>query len=111
MSIKEYLSLRVGYTMPAGNKFVFMVMLCVCATSPAAAASAADADYSAMRAGETAFIPLDGSGGGRPTTGTEQYQQPRTSSDAETSKGDLHLDELNFVATTPRIRTTSAPSR
>lgn len=99
--------------MAAGNEFVFTVMLCVCATSSAAAASAADADYSALRAAETAFIPLDGSGGGRPAAGAEQLQQPPRTfpSDAETSKGDLHLDELNFVATTPRIRTTSAPSR
>lgn len=110
------------------NKFI--LILCVCATSMIASvataalattSTAAMAERNAFDADDsTTIVPVliqttEMASNERVIENEWQQQQQQEqksySSNAETSKGDLHLDELNFVATTPKIQTTSAPSR
>lgn len=108
--------------MPLNNEFFTFVIFYLCATSLNAATNATTTTTAASamppRTDEMILLPLSSSTTMASLSINNNYADERNvtkavmlAGTAAMTSADLHLDEYNFVATTPKIQTTKAPSR
>lgn len=102
------------------NEFFTLIIFYLCATSLVAATNATTTPAMPSRADKIMLLPVSSSTSLKTEAAAaatslhinNNYADERNvPKEASLAKGDLHLDEYNFVATTPKIQTTKAPSR